>query len=95
MKITIDTKEDSEHEIKKAIKLLVSLVGSGNVYSNDPDFVSSEKKTKNIFDDNEPAPNLMGMFDSSQEPDEPVPDPDEPEPDAPDEPEVSSQVEFY
>tara|TARA_Y100000310_G_C20549310_1_gene747232 strand:- start:385 stop:735 length:351 start_codon:yes stop_codon:yes gene_type:complete len=34
MKITIDTKEDSHHEIKKAIQLLSSLASGEQVYSN-------------------------------------------------------------
>ncbi|RLE45075.1 hypothetical protein DRJ22_05085 [Candidatus Woesearchaeota archaeon] len=68
MKITIDTKEDSEQEIRKAIRLLISLVG-GNVYSNDSDF-SQPEKSKNIFeDDSEPVSNLMGMFDSDSKQD--------------------------
>lgn len=91
MKITIDTKEDSSHEIKKAIKLLLSLVGSSEIYSNESE-LTQESKNKNIFDDNEPAPNLMGMFDSAQEPK----DPDEPEnPDEPEEDSDAPALEFY
>jgi hypothetical protein len=48
MKITIDTSQDSHTDIKKAIKLLQSVVGEGSVYSNSP--------SRNIFDD--PSPSL-------------------------------------
>ena len=85
MKITIDTKEDSEQEIRKAIRLLISLVGSKDVYTNDPDF-SEPEKTKNIFENDEPAPNLMGIFDSA--PEESKEDSEEPSDESP-------QVEFY
>jgi hypothetical protein len=54
MKITIDTSQDSHSEIRKAIRMLQSIVGEGGaVYSNSP--------SRNIFDD--PSPSL----DSSQE----------------------------
>lgn len=48
MKITIDTSQDSHNEIRKAIKMLQSIVGEGPVYSNSP--------SRNIFDD--PSPGL-------------------------------------
>lgn len=48
MKITIDTSQDSHTDIKKAIKMLQSIVGEGPVYSNSP--------SRNIFDD--PSPGL-------------------------------------
>lgn len=48
MKITIDTSQDSHTDIRKAIKMLQSIVGEGNVYSNSP--------SRNIFDD--PSPGL-------------------------------------
>ena len=54
MKITIDTSQDSHTDIRKAIKLLQSVVGEGPVYTNSP--------SRNIFDD--PSPSL----DSSSEP---------------------------
>jgi len=34
MKLTIDTKEDSHEEIKKAIKMLATIVGDEPVYTN-------------------------------------------------------------
>ncbi|MBD3303609.1 hypothetical protein GF343_00535 [Candidatus Woesearchaeota archaeon] len=48
MKITIDTSQDSHNDIRKAIKMLQSIVGEGLVYSNSP--------SRNIFDD--PSPGL-------------------------------------
>jgi len=48
MKITIDTSQDSHTDIRKAIKMLQSIVGESNVYSNSP--------SRNIFDD--PSPDL-------------------------------------
>ncbi|PIN81160.1 hypothetical protein COV11_02490 [Candidatus Woesearchaeota archaeon CG10_big_fil_rev_8_21_14_0_10_30_7] len=52
MKITIDTKEDSHTEIRKAIQLLNNLLeGRGAVSS------------RNIFDDPSPTVGGMGMFD--------------------------------
>jgi hypothetical protein len=74
MKLTIDTKEDSKEEIKKAIRMLSAIVGdSDTVYTNEP-----HEKTHhaNIFSDepaasepdtpepSSPAPSggLFGMF---------------------------------
>lgn len=49
MKITIDTSQDSHSEIKKAIRMLQSIVGNHDeVYTNAP--------SRNIFDD--PAPSM-------------------------------------
>jgi len=65
MRITIDTKTDSREEIRKAIKLLMGLVGGHDVYSNE---APEEKPAAqpNIFDSPEPSvPNLMSMFDSA------------------------------
>lgn len=36
MKLTIDTKEDSKEEIRKAIRMLATIVGDENVYTNSP-----------------------------------------------------------
>jgi len=60
MKITIDTQADSHAEIRKAIKLLYSIIGDSPVYTNEPSAV------KNIFDS--PSPSL-----GSSEPEEPAP----------------------
>jgi len=49
MKLTIDTSQDSHTDIRKAIKLLQSVVGEGPVYTNSP--------SRNIFDD--PSPGLV------------------------------------
>ncbi len=46
MRIEIDTAKDTHEDIRKAIKLLMSLVGAGNIYSNEP-----SSGVKNIFDD--------------------------------------------
>lgn len=43
MKLTIDTKEDSHHEIRKAIRLLMSLIGDTVVPTNDPALVQDIK----------------------------------------------------
>ncbi|MFH1682310.1 MAG: hypothetical protein ABIA37_00790 [Candidatus Woesearchaeota archaeon] len=47
MKITIDTKEDSKEEIKKAIQLLSSLVKEEVVVNQD--VFSSDQETNNSF----------------------------------------------
>lgn len=47
MRITIDTQADSHEEIRKAIKLLHSIIGESKVYSNEP--------VKNIFDSPSPS----------------------------------------
>lgn len=64
MKITIDTKADSKDEIRKAIKLLMGLVGSHEVYSNEP----KPDSQPNLFDSPSPAvSNMMSLFDSAPE----------------------------
>ena len=65
MRITIDTKTDSKDEIRKAIRLLMGLVGH-DVYTNE---VPAEKPPSqpNIFDSPTPAiGNLMSIFDSAE-----------------------------
>ena len=47
MKITIDTKEDSHEEIKKAIRMLSSLIGEKEIFSNTPQI--DEQKTGDAF----------------------------------------------
>jgi hypothetical protein len=42
MKITIDTKEDTQEEILKAIRLLSSLVGDKEIISNNGDLFSGD-----------------------------------------------------
>ena len=84
MRITIDTKTDSRDEIRKAIKLLMGLVGAHDVYSNEPQ--EKPASQPNIFDTPGPAvPNLMSMFDSAPSNDSPQ---EEKKEDVP-------QVEFY
>ncbi len=65
MQITIDTNKDSHEDIKKAIRLLASMVGHENVTSNE--------QPRNIFDNPQPATepssseNIFGgLFDSTQ-----------------------------
>ncbi len=68
MRITIDTKTDSRDEIRKAIRLLMGLVGGQDVYTND---TPAEKPPAqpNIFDSPSPAVgNLMSIFDSADTP---------------------------
>ena len=89
MKIQIDTKTDSPEEIRKVIKLLMGLVGSHNVYTNEP---AQEKPASqpNIFDSPSPAVgNLMSMFDSAPStPETPSDAPEEKTDDVP-------KIEFY
>jgi hypothetical protein len=47
MKITIDTKEDSHEEIRKVIRMLSSLIGEKEVFSNAPQI--DEQKTGDAF----------------------------------------------
>ncbi|VVB81340.1 Uncharacterised protein [uncultured archaeon] len=69
MRLTIDTKTDSKDEIRKAIKLLLGLVGSHEVYTNEPEKPASQP---NIFESPTPAVgNLMSIFDSAPAPEAP------------------------
>ncbi len=66
MRITIDTKTDSRDEIRKAIKMLMGLVGGHDVYTNEPAPEQKPEAQPNIFDNPSPAvSNLMSMFDSA------------------------------
>lgn len=72
MKIEIDTQRDSPEEIRKAVRLLQSLL-SEHSYTNEPSGV------RNIFDDSpvsgtsseqppsQPAGGLLGIFDNPQQ----------------------------
>ncbi len=87
MKITIDTKHDTHTEIRKAIKLLYSLIGENEVYTNEP---VGEKPT-NIFEDSSPqVGNMMSLFDNMDTPKETT----ELTPEPP-EPEKKPSLEFY
>ena len=58
MQITIDTRHDSKAEIRKAIKMLMSLVGSGDtLYTNDESLI---EKKPDIFE--EPQADMSGMM---------------------------------
>jgi len=50
MKIMIDTKHDSQEDIRKVIELLSGIL-------------QPTQKVSNVFDTSTPANNLMGMFD--------------------------------
>ncbi len=63
MKITIDTKEDSKEEIRKAISMLSALVEGSAVYTNTG---IEKQRSSNIFSD---EPSSM----SSPEPSSPAP----------------------
>lgn len=83
MKLTIDTKEDSKEEIKKAIRMLSAIVGDSEIYTNSPEKVHHA----NIFETSEPISisgsetidppiasgggGLFGMFGSTSAPSEP------------------------
>lgn len=63
MKLTIDTKEDSKEEIRKAIRMLSAIVGDpGSVYTNEP---SEKAHNQNIFAD-EPADSEPAASEPSQ-----------------------------
>jgi hypothetical protein len=77
MKITIDTKEDSHEEIKRAIQLLSHLVGESVVPNSSNVFESSDSSVSGgmmgMFDSgdastasNEDAPSLNAVFGSSE-----------------------------
>ena len=66
MRITIDTKTDSKDEIRKAIKMLMGIVGGHDVYTNEQPQEEKPAAQPNIFDTPGAAvPNLMSMFDSA------------------------------
>ncbi len=46
MKITIDTKEDSHEEIRKIIRMLSSLVGERETFSNQPNIFEDSSEDK-------------------------------------------------
>ena len=81
MQLTIDTKHDSPEEIRKAIKMLMSLVDK-NVYTND-ETMMQKTEPQNVFD--QPQPDMGGMmslFDNN-------------EPQAEQQPEELPKTEFY
>jgi len=86
MRITIDTKTDSKDEIRKAIKMLMGLVGAHDIYTNEQ---PQEKPlpAPSMFDSpNTAMGNLMNMFDNA--PSTPAESKKEDDADIP-------QVEFY
>jgi hypothetical protein len=62
MQLTIDTQKDSHSEIRKAIRMLMSLVGNKEVYTNEP-------PKDSIFDSDSSGPaanDFADMFNASQ-----------------------------
>jgi hypothetical protein len=90
MKIEIDTKLDSHDEIRKAIKLLMGIVGHKEVYTNE---MPEEKPASqpDLFSSPSPAVgNLMSIFDTADQAEKQAAEAPQPEKtdDVP-------QVEFY
>lgn len=75
MKITIDTKEDSHHEIRRVIHLLNVLVGNSSVYESQVSSSSSEEypNLNDVFSGSSSAsedsglPNVGAFMDSVEE----------------------------
>jgi len=90
MKIEIDTKLDSREEIRKAIKLLMGLVGGHDVYTNETP-VEKPAPQPDIFNSPTPAVgNLMSIFDNADKAEQQeVPTP------LPEKTEESPKIEFY
>ena len=65
MKLTIDTKEDSHDEIRKAIRMLSTIVGDEHIYTNSP----PKEHNANIFESGSntvtPAPSSSGQSQGS------------------------------
>ncbi|MBN2112150.1 hypothetical protein JW707_03570 [Candidatus Woesearchaeota archaeon] len=70
MKLTIDTKEDSKEEIRKAIRMLSAIVEDSEIYTNRPEkvhypniFESSSEPSEPEAAKSEPVSGgLFGMF---------------------------------
>jgi len=87
MRITIDTKTDSRDEIRKAIKMLIGLVGTHGIYTNEQPEAKPEPAPSLFDTPNAAMGNLMNMFDSA--PATPTETPEEKKDDD------IPQVEFY
>jgi hypothetical protein len=79
MKLTIDTKEDTHDEIRKAIRMLSTIVGDEHVYTNSPpkapvaNIFESSSNTVEPSTSSEPAQgnifgNMFGDMNSSSSP---------------------------
>ena len=91
MKIEIDTKLDSREEIRKAIKLLMGIVGGHDVYTNETP-MEKPASQPDIFSSPAPAVgNLMSLFDSADAAEKQVAS----APPQPEKTEDVPQVEFY
>ena len=64
MRLTIDTKMDSKDEIRKAIRLLMGLVGNGEVYTNDVTEESKNDVAPSPMSDAPSMSGLMSLFDN-------------------------------
>lgn len=84
MKLTIDTSSDSHHDIRKAIRLLQSIVGENEVFTNEP-----AQQSSGVFDNSSPeVGGFMNMFDTPTQT-ESTPEPQEQKQDD------IPQVEFF
>lgn len=88
MRITIDTKTDSKDEIRKAIKMLMGLVGTHGIYTNEQPEAKPEPAPSLFDTPNAAMGNLMNMFDSAPTTATEAPKEEEKNDDIP-------QVEFY
>lgn len=68
MKLTIDTSADSHHDIRKAIRLLQSIIGENETFTNEPE-------QPRAFDNPQPeVSGFMNMFDTPIDTPESKPD---------------------
>ncbi|MBN1644876.1 hypothetical protein JW851_02445 [Candidatus Woesearchaeota archaeon] len=90
MQLTIDTQKDSHAEIRKAIRMLMSLVGDKEVYTN-------EAPKDSIFgEDKSPAANAFAdMFGSSPKKDDGFSELNIPEEEKKEKEEKAKGIEFY
>ena len=65
MRLTIDTTTDSQVEIRKAIKLLSSLINHQPLEEGFTNEMPKVEKQADVFSSPEPLKNIMSMFDSS------------------------------
>lgn len=95
MKLTIDTKLDSKEEIRKAIKLLMGIVGGTHeVYSNELPETPKPISPPNIFENPPSNGNFMSMFDIPTPTEAPQTTTPTPQPEEQKEDDIPS-LEFY
>ncbi|MBS3124742.1 hypothetical protein J4211_00615 [Candidatus Woesearchaeota archaeon] len=66
MRLTIDTMADSPAEIRKAIRLLSSLINHQPLEEGFTNEMPNVEKQKDVFISDEPLKNIMSMFDASE-----------------------------